>query len=123
MFMGGAAGLALGALIAAFLYLGLLHIPTRHLFKVTSVMLALLAAGMASQVMAFLQQAQVLDVLSHTVWNSSAFLSESSIPGKALHTLIGYTDRPTVLQLVVYVATLATIYVLMRLFGRPAQSI
>jgi high-affinity iron transporter len=118
MITGGLAGLALGGATAALMYLGLLRIPPRHLFRVTTILLALLAAGMASQAIAFLQQAQVVDVLTHTVWNSSAFVSDASIPGKALHTLIGYTDRPTGMQLIVYAATLGVIYVLMRLFGQ-----
>jgi high-affinity iron transporter len=118
MLMGGTAGLALGALMTTLVYLGLVRIPTRHLFKVTSCMLALLAAGMASQAISFLQQADVVNVFSHTIWNTSAFLSEASIPGKALHTLIGYTDRPSGMQLIVYAATLGTIFILTRLFGQ-----
>ncbi len=122
MIAGGTGGLALGACMSTLLYLGLLHIPTRHLFKVTSIMLALLAAGMAAQAIAFLQQAQVVDILTSAVWNTSGFLSETSIPGRALHTLIGYTDRPNGLQLIVYSVTLSTIYVLMRLFGQPVAA-
>jgi hypothetical protein len=34
-----------------------------------------------------------------------------------LNTLIGYNDQPTWLQLVVYLATLASIFALMRFFG------
>jgi high-affinity iron transporter len=34
-----------------------------------------------------------------------------------LHTLFGYTDRPTELQFVVYIATLAAIFGLMRAFA------
>ncbi len=94
MLTGGAAGLGLGALMTSLMYLGLMRIPTRHLFKVTSCMLTLLAAGMASQAIAFYQQADIVNAFSQTAWNSSSLLSEGSIPGKALHTLIGYTDRP-----------------------------
>ena len=122
MFTGGAGGLALGAGVAALLYLGLLHIPTRYLFRVTSCLLALLAAGMASQAIAFLQQAQVVGLFPHPIWNTSSLISDGSIPGKALHTLIGYTDRPTGLQFIVYVATLMTIFILTRLFGQPAPA-
>jgi high-affinity iron transporter len=49
------------------------------------------------------------------VWDSSWLLDESSIPGKALHTLIGYADQPTAMQLSVYVAVLVITFVLMRL--------
>jgi high-affinity iron transporter len=37
--------------------------------------------------------------------------------GRALHTLIGYTDQPTALQLIVYLASLAAIYLLMKIFA------
>jgi high-affinity iron transporter len=49
-------------------------------------------------------------------------LSESSIPGRALHTLIGYTDQPTEMQIMVYLAVLAVTFVLMRLYGTPARA-
>jgi len=103
------------------IYFGLVKIPTRHVFAVTSWLIALLAAGMASQAIVFLQQAGLVTVLSHVVWNTSGMLSDDSIVGKALHTLLGYTDRPTGIQLVVYAATLMTIFTLMRLFGHSPQ--
>jgi high-affinity iron transporter len=57
------------------------------------------------------------------VWDTSWVLSESSIFGKLLHTLIGYTERPTELQLVVYIGTLFAMYVLMRLAAyRPQRA-
>lgn len=106
---GGAAGLAIGVAVGAALYLGLLRIPTRHLFSVTSWMITLLAAGMAAQSMTFLSAAGIVD-LGSVLWDSSALLSENSIPGKILHTLVGYMDRPTVLQVAVYLGALALIY-------------
>lgn len=122
MFIGGAIGLALGAGISALMYFGLMRIPTRHLFAVTSWLIALLAAGMASQAIVFLQQAGLVTVLSRVVWDTSGVLSDGSLAGKALHTLIGYADRPTGIQLVVYAATLVMIFTLMRLFGHAPRS-
>jgi high-affinity iron transporter len=80
-------------------------------------MIAFLAAGMASQVVLFLAQADVLTSLGQTVWDTSWLLSDGSIVGKALHTLVGYTDQPTAMQLLVYVATLGVTFVLMKLFS------
>ena len=122
MFVGGAIGLALGAGISGLMYFGLMRIPTRHLFAVTSWLIAFLAAGMASQAIVFLQQAGLVTVLSHVVWDTSGVLSDGSLAGKALHTLIGYADRPTGIQLVVYASTLVAIFILMRLFGHTPQS-
>jgi high-affinity iron transporter len=122
MALGGLIGMGLSVAFGVVTYLGLLRIPGRHLFAATSGMLALLAAGMAAQAAAFLEQAQAVTALSQTVWNSSWLISGGSVAGKALHTLIGYTDRPTLLQLVVYVLTLAAIFTLMRLFGHAPDT-
>lgn len=115
---GGALGLFLGAAVSLLTYKGLLRIPTRYFFIVTSWLITFLAAGMAAQAVAFLEQAGAVDVLQQTVWNSSALLSESSIAGRVLHTLVGYSDRPSLLQLLAYLATLVAIIVLTR-FSRP----
>ena len=49
-------------------------------------------------------------------------MSDSSILGKALHTLIGYTDQPTAMQLAVYLVILLATFVLMRLYGSPVKA-
>jgi high-affinity iron transporter len=121
MLVGGVIGLALGALVCFLTYLGLVTIPTRYLFAVTSTLIALLAAGMAAQAIAFLQQADILTALDQTVWDTSWILRDGSFLGRALHTLIGYVDQPTAMQLIVYTATLAIIALLMRVFAVPHQ--
>jgi high-affinity iron transporter len=120
--VGGFLGLAAGAALSALTYFGLVQIPARRLFQVTSALIALMAAGMAAQAVAFLAQADIATVFSTRVWNTSRFVSDDSIAGRVLHTLFGYTDRPSELQLIVYVVTLAAIFGLMRVFapGRPS---
>jgi high-affinity iron transporter len=119
MAVGGVIGLALGALVCFLTYRGLIVIPTRYLFAVTSTLIALLAAGMAAQAIAFLEQGAILTALGQTVWDTSWLLSDESILGRALHTLIGYVDQPTAMQLIVYMVTLTVIVVLMKLFAAP----
>jgi high-affinity iron transporter len=121
MVAGGLIGLVLGSLVCLLTYLGLITIPTRYLFAVTSALIALLAAGMAAQAIAFLEQADILTAFDQTVWDTSWILSDSSFLGRALHTLIGYVDQPTAMQLMVYAATLAVIIVLMKLFAAPSE--
>lgn len=115
LLVGGVLGIAAGAAFSALTYFGLLAIPNRHIFSVTSWLIALLAAGMAAQAVQFLNNAGVVISLDRTVWDTSWLLSEGSIPGKLLHTLIGYTERPTEMQLVVYIATLVAMFLLMRI--------
>jgi len=114
LLLGGVLGLVLGALISAFAYGGLAIIPARHLFKVTSILIAFMAAGMAAQSIAFLEQADIATALGGVVWNSSSLVADNSIAGRVLHTLLGYTGKPTQLQLLVYLATLGTIFGLMK---------
>jgi high-affinity iron transporter len=119
LFAGGILGVAAGAAFTGLTYFGLLAIPTRYIFSVTSWLIALLAAGMAAQSVQFLNNAGFVEVLGRTVWDTSWLLSENSILGRMLHALIGYTERPTELQLVVYVAILLLMGLLMRI-ARPA---
>jgi len=115
LLVGGLLGIAAGAAFSALTYLGLLAIPSRYIFSVTSWLIALLAAGMAAQAVQFLTNAGLVVALDRTLWDTSWLLSEKSIFGRLLHTLIGYIDRPTEMQLLVYVATLFAMFLLMRI--------
>jgi high-affinity iron transporter len=54
----------------------------------------------------FLDAAGLVNVLGQQLWDSSGVLPQGGILGRLLHTLVGYTDRPTELQLIAYFATL-----------------
>lgn len=114
---GGVLGLAAGIAVGAALYFGLLRIPTKHLFTVTSWLILLLAAGMASQGAAFLMQANWLPALGNEVWNTSWLLSEKSLLGVLLHVLIGYSAQPAGIQIVFYLGTVLIIGGVMRLLA------
>jgi high-affinity iron transporter len=120
LLVGGLLGIAAGAAFTVLTYFGLLAIPSRHIFSVTTWLITLLAAGMAAQSVQFLNNAGVVEALGQTVWDTSWLLSEGSIVGKLLHILIGYTERPTEMQLLVYVAVLIAMYILMRI-ARPSS--
>ena len=112
--IGALAGVGAGALLSAVSYFGLAAIPSRYVFSVTSALIVFLAAGLAAQAAQFLSNAGVVTVLDQTLWNSSAWLPENSLPGRVLHALVGYTDRPSAFQGLVYLATIAVMLVLMR---------
>jgi high-affinity iron transporter len=117
MSLGGLLGLATGGAAGAAIYYGLLTIPVRHLFAVTSLLILLLAAGMAAQGAAFLSAADLVPTLGTNIWDTSAILSEQSLLGKTLHVLIGYTAKPEGIQLVFYAVTFVVIGASMLLFG------
>jgi high-affinity iron transporter len=111
MFAGGVAGLALGAVVSFVLYRGLVAIPTKRLFQVTGVLLTLLAAGLASQAVATLAQIGVLPTLGDEIWNTAWLLRDDTLVGRALHVMIGYSDRPSGVQLLAYGLTLGVFVV------------
>src|SRR5260370_712962 len=96
--LGGVAGLLLGAMICLLTYFGLLRIPARALFATTTVLVALLAAGMAAQAAAFLEKANWLTAMDTIVWDSGWILPDSSFAGRAFPTFVGYTHQPSAEQ-------------------------
>jgi high-affinity iron transporter len=106
--IGGATGVGAGFL----LYLGLLSIPVRYLFAVTNGMILLLTAGLAAQAAGFLVQADVIPALGGPVWDTTSILSEKSVVGKVLHSLIGYEARPSGVQVLSYVIVLGGLMLL-----------
>jgi high-affinity iron transporter len=112
---GGLLGLAAGAAVGAAMYFGLVRIPLKHFFRVTGWMIVLLAAGLASQAAAFLNQADLLPVIKDAVWDTSWLLSADSLAGTVLKTLVGYTPTPSGIQVVFYFGTIVLIGAAMRL--------
>jgi high-affinity iron transporter len=120
MLIGGLGGIALGAALSWLIYRGLLVIPTGKLFSVTNGLLSLLAAGMAGQAAVYLVKAGRIPSLGEQVWDTSGLLPDDGIVGRALHAVVGYSDRPMGVQIVVYLAVLATLIALSRTLGRAS---
>ena len=115
MLAGGALGLLAGGGASALMYFGLLAVPTHRLFAVTTGLITLLAAGLAAQAVAFLQQGGYLERLATPLWDSSWLLRDDSLIGRLMHTLVGYTANPNLGQVLAYALTVLAIAVLMRI--------
>jgi high-affinity iron transporter len=107
MLIGGMLGLAAGAAVAWLIYRGLLAIPPGKLLNVTGWLIVLVAAGMASQAVQFLQQAGYLEFMEAPLWSTRAILPDASVLGRLARALVGYTDEPNGLQLVAWLLTVA----------------
>jgi high-affinity iron transporter len=121
MMFGGTVGLLLGIAVGYTIFAGLLRIPMRWFFTATSVLVLLLAAGMASQAAHFLIQADLLPSLAAPLWDTSTVLPENGLPGMLLHSLIGYDSRPAGMQIVFYLAALLAIIAGMKWATHPRQ--
>jgi high-affinity iron transporter len=126
MLIGGLTGAAAALLVGGLLYFGLVRIPVKQMFSVAGWLLMLLAAGMASQATWNLVTIEWLPPVVDTLWNSSAVLSQESLPGEVLHVLIGYDDQPSGLQVIVFVLSLtilASLYYRLQSQSGPVSKI
>ncbi|HOO82257.1 MAG TPA: FTR1 family protein [Alphaproteobacteria bacterium] len=120
--MGGILGTIGGAAIGLMLYMGLLKAAQKHLFSITGWMLIVLTAGMAAQGANFLIAAGVLPPLHPEVWDTSALISGQSFIGETLRVLVGYTPRPTGMELVFYGTVLLGVGTAYKRVGKPVSS-
>ena len=121
---GSLLGAGIGVSVGVLIYYFLLNLPKRMTALIGYFILTLSAAGMLIQAVRLLIQIDYLPS-SHPVWDTSAFLSESSVTGRLLYTLIGYESTPTQIEVIFYLGALATMflssYLVNRYFGRSSQ--
>jgi high-affinity iron transporter len=104
--VGGAIGAGIGISLGVLIYYGLINLPGRLALVVPLVLLALVAAGMASQAVVYLMQGGLVES-QLPVWDSSGWISETSVTGQLLYAVLGYEATPTLKQLCLYGMTLA----------------
>jgi high-affinity iron transporter len=108
---GAVIGLA-GALVIAFFIYRLGHkLNLARFFTVIGCLLMIFAAGLLADTVENLQQLGWVHALDVPMWHTGQILSQDSAFGDVLHSFFGYSDAPTPLQLLVYVAYLAIVIV------------
>lgn len=115
---GSAIGLGAGLVAGILLYMGLIKMSARYMLKITGWLLILLVAGLSSQGAGYLSAAGYFSGLSAPLWNTSWLLADDGIPGKALHSLIGYSARPSGIEVIFYIATLLGLLSLIKLLDK-----
>ncbi len=117
--LGGLAGASAATAIGILLYFGLIKLSTKHLFSVTSWLLVFLASGMSAGVAGYLNAADKLPALGQ-MWDSGWLLSQDSVLGKILHAMLGYSERPSGMQLLFFLGTFAIILTLQKFITKRA---
>jgi high-affinity iron transporter len=117
--LGAAIGLAIATVLGALLYRGGIKMNLRTFFRVTGVLLIVVAAGLFAFSIHELQEARVLPFLTGTAFDISAALPDDSGIGGILRALIGYQANPTWLEVVAWISYIATVGTL---FLRPSAA-
>lgn len=110
--LSGITGFLLAATIGFALYKGILTISGKRLFKVSTILLSLVAASMALQASTLLVASEVITSYTTPLWNTSNYISQGSVIGIILNNLIGYVEQPSGIEICFYFGTLITILVL-----------
>jgi high-affinity iron transporter len=122
LLLGAVLGLALASVVAYVIFKLGRKLNLGLFFRIIGVILMVFAAGLLADAVENMQQLGWLPFLEHPLWNTSRYLSEDSSIGDVFHSLLGYAERPTVLQAVVwvtFVAVSATLFIRMGRRSRP----
>lgn len=115
--LGALIGLAIAAAIGYVIYVGARRINYGTFFRLTGLALIFIAAGLLSHAVHELIDIGVINFGTQTAFDISAILPHEGHPlGEFLRALLGYTSRPEVLTLAVYLLYLLPV---LYLYLRP----
>jgi high-affinity iron transporter len=123
--VGGLIGLTIAAIMGYLVVLGGRRLPLQQFFKVTGVMLIVFAAGLVSRTVLFLQSAGDLPTAWNNVYDLTAYgwLTTETELGRFLGAMFGWDPRPSIEQVVAYLAYALTVgYLFLRRPRRPAAT-
>jgi high-affinity iron transporter len=121
--VGGLIGLAAASVLGYLVVLGGRRLPMRQFFTVTGLVLIVFAAGLVSRTVLWLQAAGDLGTVWNNVYDLTAYpwLTVSTETGKFLGAMFGWDPRPSIEQVVAYLAFLVTVAWLFLRAPRPAR--
>ncbi len=112
--LGALLGLALAIGLGVLMYVFGVRIDMRAFFRVTAVVLLLFAAGLAAHAAHEFAEAGLLPEIVGHVWNAGGVLSDRDGLGAILRALLGYSDSPSLLEVLTYAIYLAVVVILSR---------
>lgn len=98
--VGAVLGLAIAVILGVLIYRGGIRMNLRSFFRVTGMLLVVVAAGLFAYALHELQEAGWLPFLESTAYDLSATLPDDSGLGAILRGLVGYNADPTWLEVV-----------------------
>ena len=113
-FISGALGVVAAVAVGFVFFMSTRKINLRKLFNVSSILLILFAAGLATHGMHEFVEAKIIPGIMTPLYDSSNILSETSIIGSFMKGLFGYVSDPSLLEVLAYISYLAVIFILYR---------
>jgi high-affinity iron transporter len=116
----GSFGIIIAVALAAALFRGSLNLELRTFFNITSVILILFAAGLLAHGLHEFQELHWFGVYGAenspfwniALWDMSSILNDKEGLGSLLRALVGYQDKPTLLEIFGYIGYIITVGIL-----------
>ncbi len=99
---GAALGLAAALILGWLVFHAGKRVHLRLFFRVTGIVLLLMAAGLLAHGLHELQEAALVPTVIDQVWNMNPVLDESGVVGGLLKALFGYNGNPSLVEVIVY---------------------
>lgn len=116
--LGALLGILVSVAVGYGVYAGGIRLDLRRFFRITGVLVLVVAAGLLASAFRHLHEAGIWNLLQAQAWDLSHVLPVTSPLGAVLSGIFNYQDAPTVGEVAFYVAFLA---VTLFLFLRPAE--
>ncbi|MBI3740679.1 MAG: FTR1 family protein [Chloroflexi bacterium] len=102
--IGALIGLAIAIAVGAVIYTSARRINLKLFFDATSIFILLFAAGLLAHAVHEFQEIGGLPMLTKIAWDTNWLLTNDSVIGSLLRSLIGYNAQPSLLEVVSYLA-------------------
>jgi high-affinity iron transporter len=102
LLLGGVLGVLSAVVLCIFIYRLGYRLNYRIFFRVMGILLLFFAAGLLADAVQNMQELGWITFGLTPLWNTAHVLSEDSAMGDLLHSLLGYAEAPTILQVAVY---------------------
>lgn len=116
LIIGGAIGIISSIVLALIFFVSTIKINLSLFFRITGILIMLIAAGLLSTSIHEFQEAGVLPIIKDNIYDISHILSVDSIAGGILKSLFGYNPSPSLLEIIIYLTYIAAIIILIRRF-------
>ncbi|GAD79255.1 FTR1 family protein [Vibrio ezurae] len=111
--IGSLIGVLQTIVVGAVAYAGLILIEVNITLSVFPTLMALLSAGMAGQAVIKLSSIGLLPPIIPQLWNTTPYFDHhSNWLALIMRVMVGYTEKPSLMQLIVYIATFMAIFII-----------
>lgn len=118
--LGAVIGLAIAVALGLMVFFGGRRLPMRAFFQVTGIIVIVFAAGLLARTVLFLQAAGTLGTAYDNVYDLTQhrFLTQETEVGKFLAAMLGWDPRPSIEQVVAWLAYIVPVTYLFLRNGR-----